>query len=129
VVVRDAEAGDVALVVGVVRDHGDDVGLELVAAPAPAPEQVEQAVVLARREHRRALCLVRVGEAPVHLERLRHLCGEGAFELVPPLEQPLEPEHHPHEERAALGVGRVLVGAEDVGVALGENPATVATIP
>jgi hypothetical protein len=45
VVVRNAEAGDVRRVMRVVRDDADDVGLEL-AAP-PAPEEVEQAVVVA----------------------------------------------------------------------------------
>ena len=58
----------------------DDVGVELAAAPAP--EQVEQAVVVARDEQRDALALVRVREAPVHRERLGDALGEGALELV-----------------------------------------------
>ena len=106
-VVGNAEAGDVAVVVGMVRDHGDDVGVEL-AAP-PAPEQVEQAVVVFRGEERGALPPVGVGEAPVHGERLGDSLGEGALELVPPLEQPLEAELHPHEEGSAFWIGRVLV--------------------
>ena len=35
-----------------------------------APQQVEQAVVLARGHHRDALALARVRDAPVHLESL-----------------------------------------------------------
>ena len=120
VVERHAEAGDVVRVVGVVGDDGDDVGVELAAAPAP--EQVEEAVVVARGEERHALALARVGEAPVHRERpadvarrTRARARRGARARL------VEPELHAHEERAALGVGRVLVGAEDVGVALGEE--------
>ena len=118
-VVRNAEAGAVALVVRVVRDDADDVGLELVAAPAP--EQVEQAMVVARGKHRGALRLVRVGEPPAHSQRLGHLIGKRVLESGSPLLQAFQSELHPHEKGAALGVGRVLVGAEDVGVVLGEE--------
>ena len=119
VVVGHVEAGDVASMVGMVRDDGDDIGLELAATPAP--EEIEQTMVVARSEHRRPLPLVGVREAPVHLERLRGLSGKGTLELRPPLVQPLEPELHAHEEGAALGIGRVLVGAEDVRVGLGQE--------
>src|SRR2546421_79495 len=41
------------LEVGVVREHGHDLAVELV--PAPAPQQVEQAVIVARDEDRGAI--------------------------------------------------------------------------
>ena len=113
---RHAEAGDVGRVLGMVGDDRDDVGVEL--APPPAPEQVEQAVIFARGEQRDALALARVREAEVHRERLRDPLREGALQLLAALVQLLEPELHAHEEGAALGDGRVLVGAEDVGVGL-----------
>jgi hypothetical protein len=78
-------------------------------------------MVVARREHRRALRLVRVCEPPAHVERIGHSVGKCALERGPPLLQALQPELHPHEEGAAFGIGRVLVRAEDVGVALGEE--------
>ena len=55
VVEGEAERGDLLGVVGVVGDDGDDVGAELAAAPAP--EQVGEAVVLARDHDRQPLAL------------------------------------------------------------------------
>jgi hypothetical protein len=51
VVVGNVEAGDIARVFGMVGDDARDVGLDL--AMAPSPEEVEQAMVLARRKHSR----------------------------------------------------------------------------
>src|SRR5207249_6556019 len=119
-------------VVGMIRYDGDNVRIEL--ASAPAPEEVQEAVVIARDKQRRALTFARVREAPSHPEWPADPFGEGAFELLPPILQRFEPELHSHEEVPALGVGRMLVGAEDVGVALEEeagdcrdNPVPVGT--
>jgi hypothetical protein len=99
-------------VVGVVGDDERDLALQLAAAPAP--QQVEQAVVLARHEHGDPLRPRGVGEPPVHPEALADLGSEGVREVGV---ERREREGHAHEERAALGVGRVLVGAHDVRVA------------
>ena len=107
---------DVGRVVGVVRDDGDDVGVELAAAPAP--EQVEQAVVVARREERRPLARgLRRRSATPSSNGSATRSANARSSSSRRSQQPLEPELHAHEERAALGVGRVLVGAEDVRVA------------
>ncbi len=79
-------------------------------------------MLVAGNEQCRPLTLVRVGDAPVRRERPGDLLCEGALELLAPILQPLDPELHAHEEGAALGIGRVLVGAEDVRVALEEKP-------
>jgi hypothetical protein len=97
-------------------DDADDLPVEVAAAPAP--EQVEQAVVVARREQREPLAPGRVGEAPLHRERPPDPLGERALQLLAARLEPLEQELRPHEEAPALRVGRVLVGAEDVGPAL-----------
>jgi hypothetical protein len=55
-------------------------------------------------------------------DRLRTLLDERALELRAPVVEPLEVELHPHEEAAALAIGRVLGGGEDVRAALGEEP-------
>ena len=65
---------------------------------------------------------VGVGEVPLHLERPCDALAERALEIGPALRQVLEAELHAHEERPALGVGRVLVRAEDVRVVLGKEP-------
>ena len=62
-----------------VRDDVNDVGTELVAAPAP--EQVEQAVVLARDQDRHPL-LLSAGEARVHVEAPPDVVVERHFEVV-----------------------------------------------
>ena len=109
---RDAEARDVVLDVAVVGQHEPDVGVELAAAPAP--QQVEQAVVLARDEDRDALAIGRVGDRPLHRERLGDLRRERPLQLGAAEVEPVEVERHAHEERPAGRVGRVLVGVEDV---------------
>jgi hypothetical protein len=116
---RDAEGGHVVGQVRVVGDHQADVEVELAAAPAP--HEVEQRVVVARDHHRHALRASRVVEAPRHVERAPDLIGELALELVQGGRQAAGVEHHSQEERAALGVGRVLVGLGDVGPALEEE--------
>jgi hypothetical protein len=107
---------DVGRVVGMVGDHERDLAVQL-AAP-PAPEEIEQAVVLARDEHRDALGAPRVVQAPLHREGLGHRVREGLREV---LAERVGGEGHAHEERAALGIGRVLVGGDDVGVARGQE--------
>src|ERR1035437_10844428 len=59
---RDGLVLDVAMV----RDHRHDLPVELAAAPAP--EQVQEAVVMARDEDGDALTLAPEAELPVHLE-------------------------------------------------------------
>ena len=77
---RHAERAHVVGEVGVVGDHEADVEVELVAARAP--EQVEQAVVVAADHDRPALGHAGVGERPLHPERPADLGGEAALELV-----------------------------------------------
>src|SRR5581483_9923986 len=115
---RDPERAHVRLEVGVVRDHLHDLRAQLAAAPAP--EEVEQAVLVARDEHRSAL-RTPVLEAPLHPEPARDLVVERALELgrVGPLGG--EVELGPHEEGAALRVRRVLGGVDDVRAALEEE--------
>src|SRR5204863_5319260 len=62
---------------------------------------------------RHALALRRVAHTPRHAQAAGHV-REPALELVAVVVDPLEVELHPHEELAALGVGRVLVRLEDV---------------
>jgi hypothetical protein len=64
----------------VVGDHESEVGVELPAAPAP--EQVEQAVLVAGDEIPGALASAGVPHAPVHLEAGVDGVGELAFEVV-----------------------------------------------
>ena len=89
-----------------------------LAAPA-APEEVQQAVVLARDQHRDALGAPGVVQAPLHREALGHLARERPREV---LAERVDGEGHAHEEGAALGIGRVLVGGDDVRVARGQEP-------
>ena len=115
--VRDAEALDVGLMVRVIGGDERDLGVEL-AAPV-APQQVDEAVVLAADQDRHPLRRVGVGQPPVHVEPVADLLRERAAERVEVAL--LERELHPHEELAALGVGRVLVGADDVRAGVGEE--------
>ena len=115
--VARAEALDVRRVVGMVGDHQRDLAVQL-AAPA-APEQVQQAVVLARDEHADALGAPRVVQAPLHHKAVGHRVRERPREV---LAERLDGEGHAHEERAALRIGGVLIGGDDVGVAGGEEP-------
>ena len=80
VLVARAEALDVGGVVGMVGDHQRDLAVQL-AAP-PAPQQVEQAVVLARDEHGDALGPPRVVQAPLHREALGHRVRERPREVL-----------------------------------------------
>ncbi len=60
-----------------------------------------------------------VGEAPLHVEALADLLRERAAQRVEVAAG--EVELHAHEELATLGVGRVLVGADDVRSGVGEE--------
>jgi len=112
VVVGHVERLHVAPQIRVVGDDADDRGLELTAPPAP--EQVEEAMVVPRGEEHHALALAGRHEPPGHPEPRSHFLGKPPLQLDPTLLQPLEPELHPQEEGASLGVGGELVGAEDV---------------
>jgi len=67
-------------VVGMVRDDGDNVRIEL--ASAPAPEKVQEAMVIARGKQRRALTFARVREAPSHPEAVLRLFTNRGLCLV-----------------------------------------------
>jgi len=71
-------------------------------------------VVVAADHERRTLGQAGVGEAPVHHERPAHLGGEAALELVAYGRQTRPVKDRPQEERAAFGVGGVLIGLDDV---------------
>ena len=94
------------------------VGAELAAAPAP--EQVGEAVVLARDHDRDPLALARLLEAVVHLQRPRDLLLEAAVDGLA-LAVGHRVEDHPHEE-PPLAAG-VLVGVDDVEPGVGEEAA------
>jgi len=79
-------------------------------------------MVVARSQQPDALALARVGEAPPHFERAADALRERALELLSAMAEPFDAELHAHEERAALGVRGVLVRAEDVRVALEQEP-------
>jgi hypothetical protein len=78
-------------------------------------------VVVARDEDHDALAAARVVHPPLHPERLADLEPERVLELRTALLEPVEVELGAHEEHPALGVGRVLVGAEDVRVTVREE--------
>ena len=117
VVVGEPEARDVVGPVRVVG--GDERDRRVQLAAAVAPQQVHEAVVLLAHQHGHALRRVAVGEPPAHVELRRHLLLERASERGEIAL--LEVELHAHEELAALGVGRVLVGADDVRSGGGEE--------
>jgi len=116
----DAEARDRLAEVGVVGDHDADVGvLEL---PAPdAPEQVEQAVVLAGDHQRDALRGRGRMQPPAELQRTGHLAGERGAQRVQARLKLLEAEDHAQEEAPGLGIRGVLVGLDDVRALLKEE--------
>jgi hypothetical protein len=108
---RHPEGLDIGPVPLVVGDDDGDLGVEL-AAPTP-PQQVEQAMLVARGHDRHALRPVGGREAPVERQRPGDALGEAPLEAGDVVE-PLERELHAHEEAPTLGVGRVLVGDRDV---------------
>jgi hypothetical protein len=117
--VRHAEGTDLAGQLGVVGDDQADVEVELLAARAP--QQVEQAVVVAADHDRRALGQARVGEGPLHRKRPADLGGEALLELLAHRLQAGAMEDHPQEEAPAGRVGRVLAGLGDVRAKLEEK--------
>jgi hypothetical protein len=108
--VWNAEGGNVGLVVGMVRDHVDDLRVEI--APPRTPEQVQQTVLLTRDQHSDATRHVRIGKPPLHAEGLGDVRHEAPLEIVGRAAFPTE--GHPHVERPARGLGRVLVRLDDV---------------
>ena len=119
VVEGEADRGDLLGVVGVVGDDRDELGAELAAAPAP--EQVGEAVVLARDHDRDPLALARLGEAVLHLEAASAISSAKRRSSASRSASAGGVEDHPHEE-ATLG-GRVLVGVDDVEPGVGEEAA------
>ena len=109
---------DLLGVVGMVGDDGDELAAEL--AIAPAPEQVGEAVVLARDHDRHPLAPARLGEVVLHLVGLGDLLREAPLQRLA-LGRGRRVEDHPHEE-PPLG-GRVLVDVDDVEPGVGEEAA------
>ena len=99
-----------------VGDDQRDVAVEL--APAPAPEQVEQAVVGLGDHQRDPLALPGRGQAPLHPEAPRDLV-EALLETGERVAGDLELD--PHEELSALRIGGVLVRGGDVRALLREQ--------
>ena len=95
-----------------VGDHEADVEVQL-AAPR-APQEVQQAVVVAADHDRHALGHAGVGERPLHAETAADLRGEASLDLLARRRQARAMKDHPQEEHAALGIGRVLAGLDDV---------------
>ena len=62
-------------------------------------------------------------------KRSRDLGGEAPADLFERVREAAQVEHHAQEERAALGVRRVLVGLVDVRPLRVQEPETAATIP
>ncbi len=110
----EGDAGHLRLVgqVRVVADHSDDIRVEL--APTPAPEQIHQAVVVARNEHRHALALTPVADLPLHRKTFGHFCLEARAEALAVGGQTLQEELGAQIEAPTRRVGRVLVGGDDV---------------
>jgi hypothetical protein len=112
---RHAERLDLLAQLLVVGDHARHIHLQLSAAPAP--EQVQQAMVLTRGHQGHAAGVARVCDLPFHAEALRQL-AEGRLESRAIVLDRRQVEGRPHEERSALRVGGVLVRGDDVGALL-----------
>ncbi len=78
-------------------------------------------MVAARDEQRDPLRLGGIADAPAHPEACRDLLAEAALEQLARAVEALEVELHPQEEAPALGIGRVLVGGDDVRAELAEQ--------
>ncbi len=94
--------------------HEGEPGAQL--ARVPAPQEIQQAVVVAGDHYRHPLGLVGVGHAPVH-RVLASERGEGGLELLPAEAEALALDLHPQKEAAPRG-GEVLVYAQHVAVVL-----------
>ena len=101
-----------------VGDHERYLCVEL--ACVPAPEEVYEAVVVARDQDRRALGPIGVAHAPVDTVLARQGC-ERPSELVPAQPEALSLHLHSHEEPAAGKWLEVLVYPQDVAVVLLEE--------
>jgi len=113
---RQSDRLDLPAQVLVVGDDGDDFAAEVPVAPAP--EQVREAMVLARHHHRDPLVAGRLAEAVVHLGGGGDLRREALLQRFPPRGR-RRVEDHPHEESARRG--RVLVDVDDVQPGAGEE--------
>ena len=120
VVVRDAEAGDVGRVIRMVRDDADDVGRRARRGASARAGRAGSD----RRVTRGARCacgdLHRRSASPSRAARRRARRKRRSSSSLRSSSRS-RAELHAHEERAALGVGRVLVGVEDVRVVLREE--------
>ena len=107
----NAERLDVAGQSLVVR--GDERQLHRELTAAPAPEQVEQAVVAVRREDGDGLHVGLGGELPAHPEVLSEHPELGPKRRLG-IGQAGQMELDPHEKAAGLRVARVLIGMDQV---------------
>src|SRR5438128_5591296 len=104
------------------------IGAWTLSNAPPLPEQLEQAMVVARNQDRDFLADVAIREPEGHpkpvgdvtRERCLHILRVGCVQRV----------LDPHEEGSRLGVGRVLRSVENVRAPRSyKNDETVATIP
>ena len=90
-----------------IRDHGDDLRVELAAARAP--QQVDEAVVVAGDHDRDAPALTPPADLPVHLKPRRHLLLKARLPVLARSGQIVEEELGAQEEAPAARIGGVLV--------------------
>ena len=115
------------LEVGVVGDHRHHVSVEL--APAPAPEQLDQTVVLARDENGDALALAPVADLPLHREAICDLGLEALLEALALLGEVIEEDLHPQVEPAPVGSEEYWSEETMFAPSSKRKPDTAATMP
>ncbi len=101
----------------VVGDDGGDLHRELAAAPAP--EQIQEAVVVAADHQGDPLEGISRPQPPPHAEALGDRRGEDLLELS---WIAAADEAHAHEEATTRRIGRVLIERDDVRAARVEEP-------
>jgi hypothetical protein len=111
---RHSERAHVLRRRGVIRDHHGDRDGQVAATVAP--QQVEQAVILLRREDRHALGHRLVGDRPLQVEVLTECARQVRLDVGERRGQVGAVEHDPLEVRAARRVVGVLVERDDVAV-------------
>lgn len=117
---RNAERRDQRAAVGVVADNDGDLGAQV--AGALLPEQLQKAVFLFGDEDPEPLRAGGEREAVLYPTRGGDLPREGIVQLLNTLRQVWQVEFDPLKELAAARVGGVLVGVNDIGAALEEEP-------
>ena len=110
---RHSERPDLIGQVGMVGDHHRHRHVQLTATVAP--QQVQEAVVLLRRQYRDAFGFGRLRQPEVHVERSRDLLGEVTLQRITSRGQSRQVENRPLHERATGLLGGVLIQRDDVG--------------